>query len=79
MMAAIKEEAAAATSFIAGASVEDNKYSVSVHFRNCSPDDWPAVRFFVILSTMSSSLVRTFAWSRASIWSDCGIPLDEKY
>ena len=28
---------------IPGSSVEDNKFSVSVHFRNCSPSDWPRV------------------------------------
>ena len=28
---------------IPGSSVEHNKFCVSVHFRNCSPSDWPAV------------------------------------
>ena len=28
---------------IAGSSVEDNKFCASVHFRNCSPDDYPSV------------------------------------
>ena len=27
---------------IGGSSVEHNKFCVSVHFRNCDPDDYPA-------------------------------------
>lgn len=27
---------------ITGSSVEHNKFCVSVHFRNCDPDDYPA-------------------------------------
>ena len=27
---------------IAGSSVEHNKFCVSVHFRNCAPEDYPA-------------------------------------
>ena len=37
------EEREAAVATIAGATVEDNKYSVSVHFRNCHLDDWSKV------------------------------------
>lgn len=43
MMAEVKAEAEAAVASIPGATVEDNKYSVSVHFRNCHLDDWPKV------------------------------------
>lgn len=44
MMGEVKAEAEAAVASIPGATVEDNKYSVSVHFRNCHLDDWPKVR-----------------------------------
>jgi trehalose-6-phosphatase len=43
-MSAVNEEAIAAVRDIEGATVEDNRYSVSVHFRNCSPADWGRVR-----------------------------------
>eukprot|EP00892_Ulva_mutabilis_P007909 jgi/Ulvmu1/5490/UM023_0026.1 len=43
MMAEVKAEAEASIACIAGATVEDNKYSVSVHFRNCHLDDWSKV------------------------------------
>lgn len=43
MMAEVKAEAEGAVASIPGATVEDNKYSVSVHFRNCHLDDWSKV------------------------------------
>lgn len=43
MMSEVKAEAEAAVAPIVGATVEDNKYSVSVHFRNCHLDDWSKV------------------------------------
>ena len=43
-MAAVLSEARDAVASIGGASVEDNKYSVSVHFRNCAHTAWPTVR-----------------------------------
>ena len=43
MMAEVTQEAERAVSGIAGATVEDNTYCVSIHFRNCSMQDWPKV------------------------------------
>ncbi|PRW60926.1 trehalose-phosphate phosphatase A [Chlorella sorokiniana] len=43
LMDAVYEELAAGVAQIAGSSVEHNKFCVSVHFRNCDPDDYPAV------------------------------------
>ena len=40
----VVSEAQAAIADIPGATVEDNKYSVSVHFRNCVHTDWNRVR-----------------------------------
>lgn len=48
MMAEVKAEAEAAVASIPGATVEDNKYSVSVHFRNCHLDDWSKVRLTLL-------------------------------
>jgi trehalose-6-phosphatase len=42
-MAVVTEEAIAAVAHIPGATVEDNQFSVSIHFRNCAADDWFAV------------------------------------
>lgn len=36
------QELAAGVAQIGGSSVEHNKFCVSVHFRNCDPDDYPA-------------------------------------
>lgn len=36
------QELAAGVADITGSSVEHNKFCVSVHFRNCDPDDYPA-------------------------------------
>lgn len=42
-MAAVTDEAVTAVAHIPGATVEDNQFSVSIHFRNCAADDWYAV------------------------------------
>ena len=43
-MAAVNAEAERAVAHIPGATVEDNKFSVSVHFRNCAEASWLQVR-----------------------------------
>lgn len=43
LMDAVCTQLEAAVASIPGASVEHNKFCVSVHFRNCAPGDWPAV------------------------------------
>ena len=46
MMSEVKHEAENAVGAIPGATVEDNTYCVSIHFRNCSVEDWPTVCCF---------------------------------
>lgn len=43
MMSEVKQEAEQAVGAIPGATVEDNIYCVSIHFRNCGVEDWPQV------------------------------------
>lgn len=43
LMDSVHDELEAGVASIAGSSVEHNKFCVSVHFRNCSPEDYPAV------------------------------------
>ncbi|GAB4813437.1 hypothetical protein N2152v2_000483 [Parachlorella kessleri] len=43
LMDAVFQELEQGLAGIPGASVEHNKFCVSAHFRNCAPDDWPAV------------------------------------
>jgi trehalose-6-phosphatase len=42
-MATVRNEAHAAACAVPGATVEDNLYSVSVHFRNCAVEDYDKV------------------------------------
>ena len=48
-MAAVRDEAQAAVASISGATVEDNRYSISVHFRNCAHESWQQVRALWLL------------------------------
>jgi trehalose-6-phosphatase len=60
MMSEVRQHAEHAIADIPGATVEDNTYSVSVHFRNCSPSDWPRVRLPVRL--LSNAGPRACLW-----------------
>lgn len=43
LMDQVYAELSAGVAGIAGSSIEHNKFCVSAHFRNCAPDDYPAV------------------------------------
>ncbi|KAL4424174.1 hypothetical protein ABPG75_001475 [Micractinium tetrahymenae] len=43
LMDQVYSELSAGVANIAGSSIEHNKFCVSAHFRNCAPDDYPAV------------------------------------
>lgn len=42
---------------VRGAAVEDNVFSVSVHYRNCDPRDVQAVRLYVVYVYMVSQQI----------------------
>lgn len=63
-LAALRDRLTERLASVPGAAVEDNVFSVSVHYRNCDPGDVQAVRWSALARVLHPSATCLSVWSR---------------